>query len=404
MSEDFDYIPFKYDWHKNKNTLRYKRLDYYCCNCKNPILECDNRNLNKEKIPVTIIDEYFDNEFIDCTNEYSTYQFRPLNREYLWTNVENALEETSIQTIKKWNPKYGVVCRTFNVPVENYVLKDSTLQKELSWLKWNNQYYDPNYLYTFTGNDDDTSGVLKKLCPLKWTVPEIENIESTGRKIFTQKKKKNKLVQTSECYYEIDLGDVMHVKSILTFGKYPSIRPFPRRKLNNNYNSYYYDTSKPYVNVVDTINDDSYVTNYSVAYKDPLTQKWVHYNEFEGNINSYTSKINLVDIYSRYIRIKPLKFVKTKSMIIYVYVSKNTNKNENENESEDEEVVSYTLVPQNNKHIRYDGYGETRYSPDYFYAQYNKNIRRRYNKYLIEEELNAIDEFNNCFAYKCPKV
>jgi hypothetical protein len=104
------------------------------------------------------------------------------------------------------------------------------------------------------------------------------------------------------------------------------------------------------VNIVENINDDSYVTNYSVAYKDSQTQKWIYYNEFEGNINSYTSKINPVDIYSRYIRIKPLKFVKTKSMIIYVYVSKNTNKNEHE--SEDEEVVSYTLVPPNNKQIR----------------------------------------------------
>ena len=31
MSEDFDYIPFKYDWHKNKNTLRYKKFHYMSC-------------------------------------------------------------------------------------------------------------------------------------------------------------------------------------------------------------------------------------------------------------------------------------------------------------------------------------------------------------------------------------
>ena len=388
MSEDFDYMPFKYDWHKNKNTLRYKHFDYV--SCKNHILEC-HRNLNKEKIPVTIIDEYFDNKFIDCTNGYSNYQFRPLNTEYLWTNVENALEETSIQTIKKWNPEYGVVCRTFNVPVENYVLKDNTLQKELCWLKWNNEYYDPKYLYTFVGNEDDTCGVLKKLCPLKWRELEIDNMESTGRKIFTQKKKKNKLVQTSECYYEIDLGDVMYIKSILTFGKYPSNRPFPRRKYN--YNSYYCDTNKPYVNVVDIVNDDSYVTNYSVSYKDSKTQKWVYYNEFEGNINSYTSKINPVNIYSRYIRIKPLKFVNTKSMIIYVYVSKNTNKNDNKSEDEDEEVVSYTLVPPNNKQIRYDGYGERCYSPDCFYGQYNKNKRKKYINCIMKEQLENVDDF-----------
>jgi hypothetical protein len=382
MSEDFDYIPSKYDWHKNKNTLRYKKFHYM--SCKNHILEC-RRNLNKEEIPVTIIDDYFDDNFINSINKYSNYQLKPLNKDYLWTNIEKSLEEASIQTTKKWCPEYGVVCQTFNVPVKNYILKDNTIQKELSWLKWNKKYYDPNYLYTFKGNDDDTYGILKKLCPLKWKEPQIENVESTGKKIFTQKKKKNKLIQTSECYYEIDLGDIMYIKFILTFGKFPSIRLFPRRKYN--YNSYYCDSNKSYINVIDIVNDDSYVTNYSVAYKDSQTQKWIYYNEFEGNINSYTAKINSVSIYSRYIRIKPLKFVKTKSMIIYVYVSKNTHKNQEDCEDDDEEVVSYTLVPSNNKQIRYDGYGEIRYSPNYFYAQNYKNERKKYIKYMMEKQL-----------------
>ena len=386
MSEDLDYIPFKYDWHKNKNTLRYKRTHYEFC--KNHILQC-SRNLNKEEIPVTSIDDYFGDNLINSTNRYSNSQTTPLNKEHLWSNVENALEDESTKMIKKWDPYNGVVSRTFNVPVKNYILKDTILVKEMSWLKWNKHHYDPKYLYTFDGEQDDSTGVLQKYCPLTWIEPEIDNMESTGRKIFNQKKKKNKLIQTSECYYQIDLGDVMHIKSILTFGKYPSNRSFPRRKYN--YNSYYCDTNKPYVNVVEVLNDDSFVTHYSVAYKDSQTQKWVYYNEYEGNINSYTPKINPVDIYSRYIRIKPLKFVKTNSMIIYVYVSKNTNKNEHE--SEDEEVVSYTLVPSNNKQIRYDGYGETRYSPDYFYAQYNKNERKKYIKYMMEEQLENLDDF-----------
>jgi hypothetical protein len=150
----FDYIPLKYDWHKNKNTLRYKHFHYKFC--KNDILEC-NRNFNKEEIPVTTIDKYFDDNFINSTNGYSNYQFRPLNKDFLWTNIENDLEDTSIQTIKKWNPEYGVVCKTFNVPVKKYVLKDNAIQKELTWLKWNNQYYDPNHLYTFVCDDDDIS-------------------------------------------------------------------------------------------------------------------------------------------------------------------------------------------------------------------------------------------------------
>jgi hypothetical protein len=186
-------------------------------------------------------------------------------------------------------------------------------------------------------------------------------------------------------YYQIDLCSIKHIQSIVSFGKYPSKRAFPRRKYN--YNSYYCDTNKPYVNVVEVINDDSFVTKYSVAYKDSQTQKWVYYNEYEGNINSYTAKINPVDIYSRYIRIKPLQFVKTKSMMIYVYVSKNTHKNEYD--SEDEEVVRYTLIPSNHTQLRYDGYGERCWSPDYFYAQHYKTVRKANVKNMLEEQLEA---------------
>ena len=381
MAEDFDDILFKYDWHKNKHTLRYTNINYIFC--KNYKLEC-NRFHKKDIIPVTEIDEYLDEKFIkSSTGYYFKSEARPLNKEHLWSNVEHALKNESINMIKKWDPSNGVVCRTFHVPVKDYVLKDNTLDKELCWLKWNRQYYDPGYLYTFDGDQDDSVGVLKKYCPLKWVEPEIDNMESTGRKIFNQRNKKKKLVQTSECYYQIDLGSIKHIQSIVTFGKYPDKRPFPKRK--GPHKTYYYDTSKPYVNVVEVINDDSYVTNYSVAYKDSQTQKWVQYNELEGNINSYTPKINSVNIYSRYIRIKPLQFVKTKSMIIYVYVSKN--KYNNEYDSEDEEVVSYTLVPPIDKQLRCDGYGERCYSPDYFYGHYDKNVRKDKIKNMLEEQL-----------------
>lgn len=385
MAEDYDDVSFKHDWHKNKNTLRYKSIHYV--SCQNFTLDC-NRVEKKDKIPVTTIDEYFDDHYIQSTNHYG--YSRSLNTDDRWSNVENELKEASIQTIKKWDPSRGVVCRTFNVPVKNYVLKDSIVLKELLWLKWNRQYYDPNYLYTFEGDQDDSVGILKKLCLLKWTEPEIENMESTGRKIFNQKKKKNKLLQTKECYYQIDLGDVKHIQTIVTFGKYPSNRPFPKRKSLNNY--YYYDMSKPYINVVEVINDDSFVTNYSVSYKDSHTQKWVYYNEFEGNVNSYTPKINPVDIYSRYIRIKPLKYVKSKTMMIYVYISKNTYKNDYD--SEDEEVVHYTLIPPINKDLRNDGYGERCYSPDYTYAQRYKTVRKAKMKDMMKEQLESVDDFD----------
>jgi len=375
MIEDYDYTPVKYDWHKNKHTLRYSPTSYYAS--KNHKLEC-NRIIKKNEIPVTEIDRYFDEYFINSTNNHG----KELNKKYLWENIENELEKSAINTIKKWDPYDGVVCKIYNVPVKNYVIKDAVIHMEMSWLRWNNNYYDPNYLYTFEGSQDDTTGVLKKYCPLKWTEPTIDNMESIVKKVFVERKKKKKLKQTNETYYTIDLKDNMHIQSIVSFGKYPNKRPFPKRKGQRDY---YYDISKPYVNVVDDTNNDSFVTNFSVAYKDCQTHKWINYEELEGNTNSYEAKINPVNIYTKSIRIKPLKYVNTKSMIIYVYVSKNTPKNVCE--SEEEEVVSYTLVPPSNNQKRCDGRGKRRMSIDWYFGQYFKNVRKNTVKNMIDEQL-----------------
>ena len=78
MAEDFDDILFKYDWHKNKHTLRYKNINWIFCN--NYKLECD-RFHKKDVIPVTSIDEYFDEKFIQSTNRYYfKSEARPLNK------------------------------------------------------------------------------------------------------------------------------------------------------------------------------------------------------------------------------------------------------------------------------------------------------------------------------------
>ncbi len=50
MTEDFDNSLFKYNWHKNKHTLRYKNTNWMFC--KNYKLECHRFN-KKDVIPVT---------------------------------------------------------------------------------------------------------------------------------------------------------------------------------------------------------------------------------------------------------------------------------------------------------------------------------------------------------------
>ena len=67
MAEDFNDILCKYNWHKNKHTLRYKNTNWMFC--KNYKLECDRIN-KKDVIPVTAIDDYFDEKFIQSTTKH----------------------------------------------------------------------------------------------------------------------------------------------------------------------------------------------------------------------------------------------------------------------------------------------------------------------------------------------
>jgi hypothetical protein len=82
MIEDNDYTPVKYNWHKNKHTLRHSPVSHY--SSKNHILEC-NRIIKKDEIPVTEIDRYFDDYFINSTNNRG----KELNKEYLWENIKS---------------------------------------------------------------------------------------------------------------------------------------------------------------------------------------------------------------------------------------------------------------------------------------------------------------------------
>jgi len=379
---------FKYDWYKNKHTLRYVQNN----NSTNYILNCDRKIIN-DQIPLSIIDEFFDEGFINCRNKYGYYnknfQLRLLNKKHQWLYVEESLNKEAKKIIKKWDPFNGVLCKIFYVPIQKYILINNNLDY-LTWLNWNNNYYDPSYIYVYNGNEDDTEGTLKKYCLLKWNEPKIENLEVIFNKVLIEKKKKKKFKKLNDIYYEIDLGKNVNILSIATFGKYPNKRIFP--KIKNKYNNYYYNTNKPYVNVIENIYNDSFVKKYSVYYKDSLTQKWIYYKDFDGNQNSYTCKINPVDIYSRFIRIKPLEYVKTKSLIIYIYGS--TIKKQDiiidNSDSDEEEIIKYTLTPPNQNNYRHDGKGNQRYSPDYYFGQYYKTERKKKVKELLDEELNDL--------------
>ena len=227
------FCDIKYDWHKNKHTLRFKK-NY---NITNFILDCD-RKIIKDQIPLSVIDEYFDDGFFNCKNK--NFQIRSLNKKHHWLLVEESLNKEAKKIIKKWDPFNGVLCKIYYIPIQKYILINNSLD-QLTWLKWNNNYYDPSYIYVYNGNEDDTEGTLKKYCLLKWDEPKQDNLEVIFNKVFIEKKNKKKLKKSNDIYYEIDLGKNVNILSIATFGKYPNKRIFPKikSKYNNNYYIYF---------------------------------------------------------------------------------------------------------------------------------------------------------------------
>ncbi len=378
--------------HRDGHTHRFKQKEYF--DSKNYLLKTE-RSYSRDHISLSDIDDFFPNNLVLLNGNDKE---RPLNTSEQWSNIEKALEEKSVKTSKKWDPYDGVVTKTYDVPVSKYLLKENLASMELSWLKWNNNYYDPQYIYTFVGDDDDTKGTLKNYCPCIWADPEIPGYQTIITKTFNEVKPTKKVLQTKSNHWEIDLGSVQNITHMATWGKYPILRPFPIYR-----KSFYYDRSnsnKTYVKVLLNNRDESYVKKYSVSYKDVATQKWIGYKDFEGNINPHTPKTNSLNIISRYLRIKPLDFVGSRSMIISLYgeilPEKKTNKKnkaKTDDDSDDEEIIKYTLIPPNSSEKRNDGYGERCISPEYYYGQYYKTERKKRMKKLMKQQIDSL--YNN---------
>jgi hypothetical protein len=384
ISDDNEYDFKKQNWHRNKHTLRYKSFSRYFKKSTNYELESRRYITKDNEIPLSNVDELFDNGLVNYQD------FKTINKKHQWENIEDILEKSSIQIIKKWNPFEGVVTKTYKVPTEEYILKEeiNKYNTKENWLKWNNEYYDPNYLYIYEGGDEnDFSGKLKKYCKNVWDIPEINNSKVVCHRILNKKKAKNKkLAKLEDFYYEIDLGVPQYINHIVTFGKYPVKRIFPKHKNKISY------SNKNYIYVIDDITNDSYVKKFTILYKDIITQKWIKYKDLDGNINSFTPKINEINIYTRYIRIKPIDFNNSKSMIVNIYIPEiETNITGKEEKEEDEyEIIEYTLTPSNMIEKRNDGYGERCYSPDWKYQQYFKEERKKKIKEMLDEQFESL--------------
>ncbi len=372
----FDEQPFKSNTHRDGHTRRYKQKERpWSISVSNDPLLLVNRPYNRNHVSTSEIDDFFPVNNVNLNNALS------LNTSERWNNVEKTLEEKAVNVTKEWDPYHGVIKKTFNVPVTKYLIKENLEEYELNWLKWNNKYYDPKYIYTYSGDDDDLKGTLSRYCLREWEEPVISNNESIYKKTFIEVTSHKKTLQTKACYWELDLGTLQNISHIVTFGRYSKTRPFPKNRTHK---------GNTYVSVLLSHREESYVKKYSVSYKDEATQKWITYKTFDGNINPFTPKINSVNILTRCIRIKPLDYVQSKSMIISLY-SEITHAKKIVEDEEDDEIIQYTLVPPNNSEARNDGYGERPVSPEWKLGQYYKTERRKRMKEHITDQMNGLN-------------
>ena len=319
----------------------------------------------------------------------------------MWENAEDELERLAISKKSSYNARDGVVINTYKVPVighnvvdnntDNAIIRDKNdppqkRDKRCNWLKWNNVYYDPSFIYKYDGNEGQTCGILTKISKINLDDVNIQDTSVLCSGEYNERFKNP--------YIELDLGHARNISHIVMKGPFVPTTHFPKhlkkikRRRAINYRSNVWDKPRNgYVRIISNNDNISWVSSYSVKYRDTLTGRWKPYEGvFSGNCNAFDSAITEVDIYSRHIRITPIDYTGKKVMQVKIYGPSNGN-------NEDKEIiqtVTYNVTPQNCASTRCDGFNSGRHGS--FYDRYrSKNAKKTYLKRFLKDELDFYD-------------
>ena len=229
----------EYDWQKNRTFIydgkTARRKNFRNSSELNSLVK-KNININRLKVenntflPVTCVDSCFSNlDYLD----------KVLRKKHLWSTVLDELEnkcinKTSLKFRSRNSPYYynngnRVNKITYDIPVIGHIMISNNIPaadgigdcysknytNSYRWLCWKGKYYDPNYLYYVSSNDNCSSSKLKKVCA-NWHVPAqfemnplIRPLSFTIHQQNSKNKNKNgyKIPSAFNYLYKHALGD-----------------------------------------------------------------------------------------------------------------------------------------------------------------------------------------------------
>lgn len=404
----------------------YRRADQYYHH-KDIIISRSNATSSIDggsAIPVTELDEYFDQGFYG--SRFS--RTRPLKSRELLEELLTVLEDNTIKVVNEYRHSYCDTILHYDVPVIGHIMHQTLQNDEIGyqaerrnvkvskrinkdWLCWQGKYFDPTYIYSVqycphSSNKwkiqavclSNTSALYKEMTRLGPTDDGQRN--RIAFKEFYEKKE-------SQAYLDIDLGCLYELTHIGMMGGYPhhGTRQFP------DYNDLSFikvngvkrwKKNSRFIYVTKDGHELSWVTDYHIAYRDLQTRKWRPYSNdgVKGCYNLQDEVVSNISLIARYIRIIPIDAHNNKDMRVFLYGStvshskialsrkaalQNERDLQRQTASVNSQYIRYTIEPRNVDRYHRDGHGGSACSCCRCMWEDTKGKRRQLKKFARDE-------------------
>lgn len=278
----------------------------------------------------------------------------PLKNQIVMERLMELLTTYHTKKIRRFNKLSGGFEYSYEVPVSGsqVIMQDrmesvnsswkKTYDDKSHWLKWNDKYYDPAYVYILHDN------YLEKYSKFHPEKPVVDNDSYFLSFTFRHNQHPSHTMDTSRTV-EFHLKKPTLVTHIATMGGEFNTKLFPERlqriRKHSRYNyRLWRNARKGFVHIVTDPSTLSWVTFYEVSYQDMQTGKWIEVGKYNGNIDAGNYVVqNIGEIFAKKFRIKSLDHHNEPKMRFMVFGKDVEMKQEND-KTNMVDIVTYTII------------------------------------------------------------
>lgn len=336
---------------------------------------CNWHSRGDSKIPVTEIDNNFDDAFVAAraTSGRTEMNNHVIDYDEEESFLQAKLEEVCVHKRREYRKYDGYIVCHYDVPIESYqqrVAPQIPFQNFIGndecrrlrgreeaktginlqyWPYLNGKFWDPSYLYLIQSDGDSDpymqhpqrvsfkplfpkigSALYNDIYRLGWTDGGLYRLNSCtvpgGRP--NQKRKRGQTL--TDGYLEIDLKAICTISHIGTLGGYPNSYK------SHEYPSIYHqiDETTDCINAtgrkpfgrrtlsISTVPKSAldFVTQYTIEYQHPEGKVWFPLGKvFQGNVKVHEEVLQKVAIRARHIRFRPLQLNGQLNFTVFLY-------------------------------------------------------------------------------------